>query len=84
MRVSMAIVCRLAGMDSVRQQLFILSSVRESPAILVAHILAAGAQPYHLVLKVCLLARSEVPSFQVMQSTHLVVTILVQGEVAQP
>ena len=71
----------MAGADPVHHQLLSLSSARESPAILAAHILAAGAQPDRLMISVCLLVRSEVPSIQVMQSPYLVVSVLVHGEV---
>ena len=73
----------MAGTDPVHQQLLIMNSARESPTILAANILTTGAQPYRLMLKICLMFRSEVPSIQVMQSPYLVVSIIVHGEVAQ-
>ena len=74
----------MAGADPVHSQLLILSSERESPAILAAHILATSAQPDRLMLKVWLLVRIDVPSIQVMQSLYIVVAILVHGGVALP
>ena len=74
----------MAGTDPVHQQLLIMNSARESPTILAANILTTGAQPDRLMLKICLLFRSEVPSIQVMQSPYIVAAILVHGGATQP
>ena len=70
--------------DTVRHQLLSLSSARESPAILAARILVTGAQADRLILSVWLMAPSEVPSIQVMQSPHLVAARLLPGKVVLP